>query len=422
MIVKMWLAALVMVVAGPRTQTPTVDDIVKRYLEATGGAAKWSALESYSVSSRSEIVSNDLVWKKPNRIRVDVWSDQTNDTESRAFDGAAGWVLSSIEGSLTPRRMSATEVRDLQETADGITELVDYKVKGSTLDFVGTSAIASQPVYQVRLTRASGFSVTLSFDTQSGLILQRARRLKTPWGEEIDQVLGVADYRAEGELILPHRIGPNTLTYRINQPVDESRFRLGGAAVMSSEQEFAALKVTQAAADLLTVGAVAPPWSLDDAAGRHHRLSDYRGKIVVMDFWAVWCAPCHKLMPGLQKLHDDFSARGVAVMGISTWEREGDPAHLMADRSYTYGLLLHGENVAEAYRVAGLPTVYVIDADGRILDAAVGADESTEMRRRAVIVRALGLIETGVRHVSPEMPQPFACPSESCPAGVRPER
>ena len=398
-ILRTSLAAAAVLVAAAARQAPTVDDIVNRYLAITGGEAKWMALESYSVRSRSDFVSNDLVWKKPNRIRIDIWSDQTPDTESRAFDGSAGWVLSSIEGSVTPRRMSANEVRDLQDTADNLTELVAYKSKGTKLDFVGTPAIGGQSVYQVRLTRASGFSVTLSFDVKSGLIVQRARRIKAPWGDEIDQVLDVADYRDEAGLVLPHRIGPNTLTYTINQPVDESRFRLGGAPAMPSEQEFAALKVTQAAAGLLTVGAAAPSWSLDDAAGRHHRLSDYRGKVVVMDFWAVWCAPCHKLMAGLQKLHDDFAARGVAVLGISTWEREGDPRHLMADRAYTYGLLLHGETITEAYHVAGLPTVYVIGADGRILDAAVGADESTETRRRAVIVRAINA--TAASGVSP---------------------
>src|SRR5437763_11559292 len=134
---------------------------------------------------------------------------------------------------------------------------------------------------------------------------------------------------------------------------------------LTLEEAWAFAKKDRAAQRLLPVGSLAPDWTLKDVKGQPHKLSDYRGKVVVMDFWAVWCIPCHRLMPGMQKLHDDLSNRGVVVFGISTDEHGGDPAQLMKDRGYTYGLLLNGESIAEAYQVVGLPTVYVIGVDGR---------------------------------------------------------
>lgn len=136
---------------------------------------------------------------------------------------------------------------------------------------------------------------------------------------------------------------------------------------------------------LLPVGSLAPDWALKDAEGKTHRLSDYRGKVVVMDFWAVWCIPCVRAMPGLQKLHDELSKDGVVVLGLSTNEESGDPAQLMKDRGYTYQLLLNGESISESYNVVGLPTIYVIGADGRIIHAGFGANQIAEQRRADLI-------------------------------------
>lgn len=72
---------------------------------------------------------------------------------------------------------------------------------------------------------------------------------------------------------------------------------------LTLEEAWAFLKRDKATHHLLPVGAVAPDWTLKDSRDRPHRLSDYLGKVVVMDFWAVWCIPCHRAMPALQKLH-----------------------------------------------------------------------------------------------------------------------
>lgn len=108
------------------------------------------------------------------------------------------------------------------------------------------------------------------------------------------------------------------------------------------------------------MGTLAPDWKLD-AQGKEHSLSDYRGKVVVMDFWATWCGPCIAAMPVMQALHDKFQKDGVVVMGISNKEEEGtDPAGLMKKKGYTYLQLLKGDSIISAYKAESLPTFYII--------------------------------------------------------------
>ncbi|MFN0131183.1 MAG: peroxiredoxin family protein [Phycisphaerales bacterium] len=116
----------------------------------------------------------------------------------------------------------------------------------------------------------------------------------------------------------------------------------------------------------LGVGAVAPDWVLKDAEGKEHRLSDYRGKVVVMDFWATWCGPCIMAMPGMQKLHEKYAKAGAVVLGLNCWENE-DPAKFMAEKGFTYGLLVKADEVAAKYEVSGIPTFYVVGKDGKIV-------------------------------------------------------
>ena len=126
--------------------------------------------------------------------------------------------------------------------------------------------------------------------------------------------------------------------------------------------------------NLLEVGTAAPDWQLMGAEGKEHSLSSYRGKVVVMDFWATWCVPCTAVMPRIQKLHQKFADKGVVVFGVNAWENS-DAVALMKEKRYSYELLLNGEKIADAYKVKTLPAVYIVGSDGKIIYCHEGEDQ-----------------------------------------------
>ena len=125
----------------------------------------------------------------------------------------------------------------------------------------------------------------------------------------------------------------------------------------------------------LAIGDLAPDWKLTDPKGKTHTLSDYRGKVVVLDFWATWCSKCAKLMPVLEKVHQKYKDKGVVVLGVNSWET-GDPVAVMHQKGMTYKVLLKGEEIGPAYGVASVPAIYVIGVDGKVIYFQSGVEDA----------------------------------------------
>ena len=114
----------------------------------------------------------------------------------------------------------------------------------------------------------------------------------------------------------------------------------------------------------------APALSAADLKGVAVQWDQYRGRIVLLDFWATWCAPCRKSMPELQKLHDRYSKDGFSVLGVSI--DEGGPAKVkkfLAAKKYSYPIALDSEKTPtwEAYGVKGIPSAYLVDREGNVV-------------------------------------------------------
>jgi peroxiredoxin len=94
-------------------------------------------------------------------------------------------------------------------------------------------------------------------------------------------------------------------------------------------------------------------------------------------------------MPAIQKVHEKFKDRGVAVFGASVNDAEGKPAEYMKQQGLTYTLLLNGDKLANPYKVKVLPTLYVIGPDGRVFHAEYGLRQNFEAELTSIVERCL---------------------------------
>ena len=108
-----------------------------------------------------------------------------------------------------------------------------------------------------------------------------------------------------------------------------------------------------------------PDFRLKDAFGREFILKQFRGKVLLVDFWATWCAPCKQEMPGYQRLSRRYKDRGLAVVGIAADSDSVAVSRFGKKLGISYPLLVNGMDVRR-YGVEGLPTTILVDRKGFI--------------------------------------------------------
>jgi len=119
---------------------------------------------------------------------------------------------------------------------------------------------------------------------------------------------------------------------------------------------------------------LAPDFALKDANGHTVKLSDYRGKVVLLDFWATWCGPCKIEIPWFQEFERQNKDRGFAVIGVAMDDEGWDVVKPFAqERGINYRLVMGNDSVAQQFGgVDALPTTFLIDREGRIASVHIG--------------------------------------------------
>jgi peroxiredoxin len=131
---------------------------------------------------------------------------------------------------------------------------------------------------------------------------------------------------------------------------------------------------TAPSAPAAVVGAPAPDFALVDLDGKAVKLSDYRGRAVLVNFWATWCGPCEAEMPLLQDRYTTYHGSGLEILAVNIGEDEATIRPYVEDLGLDFAIVLDPElAVNDDYRVLGYPTTITIDRDGNVVDVHVGA-------------------------------------------------
>jgi thiol-disulfide isomerase/thioredoxin len=131
----------------------------------------------------------------------------------------------------------------------------------------------------------------------------------------------------------------------------------------------------------LTQSSLAPDFSLESLDGKTMRLSDFRGKAVLLNFWATWCGPCKIEMPWFVELQNQYAAQGFQIVGVAMDDAsKEDIAKFAKDMGVNYPILIGKEAVGDQYGgVPGLPESFLIGRDGKIVDKLIGLRGKAEI-------------------------------------------
>ena len=119
---------------------------------------------------------------------------------------------------------------------------------------------------------------------------------------------------------------------------------------------------------------IAPEFTLKDSNGKPVKLSDYRGKAVVLDFWATWCGPCKVEIPWFVEFQQKYKDRGLVVLGVASGDEDWSVIQPFAKQMrINYPLVLGNDTTADLYGgIEALPTTFIIDREGRIAKIHIG--------------------------------------------------
>ncbi|MGG0657753.1 thiol-disulfide oxidoreductase ResA [Rummeliibacillus pycnus] len=133
---------------------------------------------------------------------------------------------------------------------------------------------------------------------------------------------------------------------------------------------------------LLKVGDDAPNFSLVDLNGETHKLSDYKGQGVLLNFWGTWCKPCKKEMPAINEQYKQFKDQGVQVLGINIAQPDLEVSSFTDKLGVEFPILLDKtKSVMRVYNVDPLPTTVLIDKNGKIVKIITGEMTETDIKK-----------------------------------------
>ncbi|MHC4975103.1 MAG: TlpA family protein disulfide reductase [Planctomycetota bacterium] len=358
---------------APRNENELEDprEIIQRSIEAlldVNSVRYRSHLESVGPQSQfmprlegSAVVQSDpgspIQMRFFSEARVTTPDDPEGISFDIAFDGTRIFALDHptsrlIWGSLltggTDLLMGTTElVRDVYVSPNPFS----LELEAESIEMQGVARnVFERDLYVVVATFSPEFSLRWFIDTQDFLPRRMDRLQKTE----------------QGDLTVKYIIQD----LEINPEITDDTF------VLSAPEGYTTHEYDTSG--LLPTGEIAPDFTLKDQDGNDVSLSDYRGQVVIIDFWATWCSACKVTMPGVNNFARKYEDTGVKVIGIQTMDpgKESEGRAYFHEQGYTYtDLYDEGDLVAQQYRLTVLPSFYVIGKDGTVLSRFPGGPQ-----------------------------------------------
>ncbi len=129
-------------------------------------------------------------------------------------------------------------------------------------------------------------------------------------------------------------------------------------------------------------GRLAPDFTLTDLEGNAVTLSDFRGKVVFINFWATWCPPCRAEMPEIEAIYQEYKSKDVVVIGVDLLEAENEVRQFVQKGGYSWTFVIDTTGVvANKYSITAIPTSFFLDKEGIIRAVSTGAMTKRTMER-----------------------------------------
>lgn len=384
-IVLAGLAAACIAAAAAQAQQAAAPEDPVALLARVGLA--YRTIKSFHFEATEETVtrSNDFVRKtagryltvrdRSGRRRVEF---KDNSAESwLIFDGETHWAYLPIRNVFT--RASAASAPDAGDLLGRVLRRYPERY-GSLGERIERARTLRFEEVQLASRRVSCIVVEAHYNAPPGVAKGKIRR--TFW---IDPA---------GPLILREVAVASTHPAALSHPVEVTqtvKFSVAAPDPDVSEEMFTFVApdgarevASLAAARQPSAGPpdrTAPDFALSDLQGATFRLSEFRGKVVLLNFWASWCGPCRVEMPRIEALGREFQDRGLVVVGVNDEPRSTARAYLEAHELGLRSLVDLDSRVAKQYQVDALPTVIVVDREGKVASYLRGSRPKSVLRR-----------------------------------------
>jgi thiol-disulfide isomerase/thioredoxin/outer membrane lipoprotein-sorting protein len=292
------------------------------------------------------------------------------------YDGAVSWVFVSPLKQYTRKLTGSAK----ETAADGASRFAAIAMQVlEQFERISTSVRTAKILRTEKLEVGDSQVECLVIEVELEEQDPDEKRLRTYWIDsqrnlvlklvQFDKLSGEAANALETEI---------TTTFKkadINPSIPDGTFAFEPPA---GAKEVAAFRTAHPAA--IEIGSEAADIQLKDLEGREIQLKSLRGSVVLLNFWASWCGPCRLEMPVIEKLHQQFHRKGLRVFGVND-EDIDTIRDYVAEHEYSFPTLVDtNQQAMSLYRIRGIPTMVVIDREGKIAQYRLGLSRESDLR------------------------------------------